>query len=47
VIRVTDDATGTPSYVGGIDLIAADNPGSFIGDTPTVKLVRQVLGAMV
>src|SRR5262245_19313851 len=22
----------------GIDLIAADNPGSFIGDTPTAKL---------
>jgi hypothetical protein len=29
----------------GIDLIAADNPGSFIDDTPTAKLVRQVLGA--
>jgi hypothetical protein len=25
----------------GIDLIAADNPGSFIDDTPTAKLVRQ------
>ena len=30
----------------GIDLIAADNPGSFIDDTPTAKLVRQVLGAI-
>jgi DNA invertase Pin-like site-specific DNA recombinase len=30
----------------GIDLIAADNPGCFIDDTPTAKLVRQVLGAM-
>jgi DNA invertase Pin-like site-specific DNA recombinase len=30
----------------GIDLIAADNPGSFIDDTPTGKLVRQVLGAI-
>jgi len=26
----------------GIDLIAADNPSSFIDDTPTAKLVRQV-----
>jgi DNA invertase Pin-like site-specific DNA recombinase len=30
----------------GTDLIAADNPGSFIDDTPTAKLVRQVLGAI-
>jgi DNA invertase Pin-like site-specific DNA recombinase len=30
----------------GIGLIAADNPGSFIDDTPTAKLVRQVLGAI-
>jgi DNA invertase Pin-like site-specific DNA recombinase len=30
----------------GIDLIAADNPASFIDDTPTTKLVRQVLGAI-
>jgi DNA invertase Pin-like site-specific DNA recombinase len=30
----------------GIDLIAADNPGSFIDDTPTAKLVRQLLGAI-
>jgi DNA invertase Pin-like site-specific DNA recombinase len=30
----------------GIDLIAADNPGSFIDDTPTAKLVRQVLGVI-
>jgi DNA invertase Pin-like site-specific DNA recombinase len=30
----------------GIDLIAADNPSSFIDDTPTAKLVRQVLGAI-
>jgi DNA invertase Pin-like site-specific DNA recombinase len=30
----------------GIDLIAADNPASFIDDTPTAKLVRQVLGAI-
>jgi hypothetical protein len=26
--------------------LAADNPGSFIDDTPTAKLVRQVLGAI-
>jgi hypothetical protein len=26
--------------------IAADSPGSFIDDTPTAKLVRQVLGAI-
>ena len=30
----------------GIDLIAADSPDSFIDDTPTAKLVRQVLGAI-
>jgi DNA invertase Pin-like site-specific DNA recombinase len=30
----------------GIDLIAADNPASFIDETPTAKLVRQVLGAI-
>jgi DNA invertase Pin-like site-specific DNA recombinase len=30
----------------GIDLIAADNPASFLDDTPTAKLVRQVLGAI-
>jgi hypothetical protein len=30
----------------GIDLIAADNPSSFQDDTPTAKLVRQVLGAI-
>jgi DNA invertase Pin-like site-specific DNA recombinase len=30
----------------GINLIAADNPGSFIDETPTAKLVRQVLGAI-
>ena len=30
----------------GIELIAADNPGSFLDDTPTAKLVRQVLGAI-
>src|SRR5262249_41044067 len=29
-----------------IDLIAADNPASFIDETPTAKLVRQVLGAI-
>jgi DNA invertase Pin-like site-specific DNA recombinase len=30
----------------GIDLIAADNPSSFLDDGPTSKLVRQVLGAI-
>jgi DNA invertase Pin-like site-specific DNA recombinase len=30
----------------GIDLIAADSPQSFIDDTPTAKLVCQVLGAI-
>jgi DNA invertase Pin-like site-specific DNA recombinase len=30
----------------GIELIAADNPSSFLDDTPTAKLVRQVLGAI-
>ena len=30
----------------GIDLIAADSPGNFLDDTPTAKLVRQVLGAI-
>jgi DNA invertase Pin-like site-specific DNA recombinase len=32
--------------VQGIELIAADNPSSFIDDTPTAVLVRQVLGAI-
>jgi len=30
----------------GIELIAADSPRSFLDDTPTAKLVRQVLGAI-
>jgi DNA invertase Pin-like site-specific DNA recombinase len=30
----------------GIDLIAADSPGSFLDDTPTAVLIRQVLGAV-
>jgi Resolvase, N terminal domain len=30
----------------GIDFIVGDNRGSFIDDTPTAKLVRQVLGAL-
>jgi DNA invertase Pin-like site-specific DNA recombinase len=30
----------------GIELIAADSPSSFLDDTPTAKLVRQVLGAI-
>ena len=30
----------------GIDLIAADSPTSFIDDTPTARLIRQVLGAV-
>lgn len=30
----------------GIELIAADSPGSFLDDTPTAALIRQVLGAV-
>jgi DNA invertase Pin-like site-specific DNA recombinase len=30
----------------GIDLIAADSPTSFLDDTPTARLIRQVLGAV-
>src|SRR6476659_8735429 len=30
----------------GIDLIAADSPNAFLDDTPTAKLIRQVLGAI-
>jgi DNA invertase Pin-like site-specific DNA recombinase len=30
----------------GVELIAADSPQSFIDDTPTARLVRQVLGAI-
>ncbi|SFI65108.1 Site-specific DNA recombinase [Phyllobacterium sp. CL33Tsu] len=30
----------------GIDLIAADSPDSFVADTPTATLIRQVLGAV-
>ncbi len=31
----------------GIDLIAADSPTSFLDDTPTARLIRQVLGAII
>lgn len=30
----------------GIDLVAADSPTSFLDDTPTARLIRQVLGAI-
>ncbi len=30
----------------GINLIAADSPTSFLDDTPTARLIRQVLGAV-
>jgi DNA invertase Pin-like site-specific DNA recombinase len=30
----------------GITLIAADSPQSFLDDTPTSKLIRQLLGAI-
>ena len=30
----------------GIELIAANSPNSFVGDTPTAIMVRQILGAM-
>ncbi|UCI23510.1 recombinase family protein [Mesorhizobium sp. B2-8-5] len=30
----------------GIDLIAVDSPESFVADTPTANLIRQVLGAV-
>jgi DNA invertase Pin-like site-specific DNA recombinase len=30
----------------GIDLIAANSPTSFLDDTPTARLIRQVLGAI-
>jgi DNA invertase Pin-like site-specific DNA recombinase len=30
----------------GIELIAADSPSSFLDDTPTARLIRQVLGAV-
>ncbi|RYE73200.1 MAG: recombinase family protein [Oxalobacteraceae bacterium] len=30
----------------GVDLIAADSPGSFLEDTPTAILIRQILGAV-
>ena len=30
----------------GIDLIAADSPTSFLDDSPTARLIRQVLGAV-
>jgi DNA invertase Pin-like site-specific DNA recombinase len=30
----------------GITLIAADSPSSFVEDTPTAKMVRQILGAV-
>ena len=30
----------------GIELIAADSPDSFVDDTPTAIMVRQILGAV-
>ena len=30
----------------GIEIIAADSPGTFVDDTPTATFVRQVLGAV-
>jgi len=30
----------------GIEIIAADSPASFLDDTPTAKLIRQILGAV-
>ena len=30
----------------GIERIAVDSPDSFVGDTPTANLIRQVLGAV-
>ena len=30
----------------GIDVLAADSPASFLDDTPTARLIRQVLGAI-
>jgi DNA invertase Pin-like site-specific DNA recombinase len=30
----------------GIELIAADSPDSFVSDTPTATLIRQILGAV-
>jgi DNA invertase Pin-like site-specific DNA recombinase len=30
----------------GVDLIAADSPSAFLDDTPTAKLIRQLLGAV-
>jgi hypothetical protein len=45
VAKVFTGWTGTSAGIGRIRL-ATDNPGSFIDDTPTAKLVRQVLGAI-
>jgi DNA invertase Pin-like site-specific DNA recombinase len=30
----------------GIDIIAADSPNAFLDDTPTARLIRQILGAV-
>ena len=30
----------------GIDLVAVDSPDSFVSDTPTAELIRQILGAV-
>jgi DNA invertase Pin-like site-specific DNA recombinase len=30
----------------GVKLVAADSPQSFLDDTPTSKLIRQILGAV-
>ena len=39
--------TGYQALKGkGIELIAADSPESFVSDTPTAVLIRQILGAV-
>jgi DNA invertase Pin-like site-specific DNA recombinase len=46
LIRSVVDENGGDPGTRGIDLIAADNPTTFLDDGPTSILIRQILGAV-
>ena len=53
LVKRTSPSAGTACPYGfaklqalGIKLVAADSPSSFLDDTPTSKLIRQILGAV-
>jgi len=43
---MVQEAGYTRLRAGGIDLIAADKPDAFTDDSPTARMVRQILGAV-